>query len=256
MVTTSFDDIEKVEHLFNRPELNLATESGLVDLLDEVEKVYEHLQEVSSAAHQAKHFSIAIFGSARVQSDCPEFRFVSQLTKSIAETMSVDIVTGGGAGIMEAANKGIMSVCDATHLKEATTVRSWGIHVQRVDYKPNPFLHLEKYHKHFTTRLQSFVNLIQGAYTAVGGIGTLLELSLLWQLKQVRHLPAEFPLVVASIWKPMLEQFYDITFSQRVEGIPLIDSKDMELIQFSDDVEEIVDIFYQAHQKWKSNHNG
>jgi len=246
-------NMEKIEHLFNLTEKNQTIGTEFIDLLDEVEKVYEHLQEVSSVAHQAKNFSIAIFGSARVQSDCPEFTFVSKLTKSIVEKIKVDIVTGGGAGIMEAANKGIVSASGTPNLNEETKARSWGIHVQRLDYKPNPFLHIEKYHKHFTTRLQSFVNLIQGAYTAEGGIGTLLELSLLWQLKQVNHLPADFPIVVAPMWKPILELFSEITFSQRTKGIPLIDSEDMELIQFSDNIEEIVDIFYQAHQKWQMN---
>ncbi len=256
MAKPSVRNMEKVGHLFNLTEKNQAIGSEFIDLLDEVEKVYEHLQEVSSTAHQAKHFSIAIFGSARVQSDCPEFMFVSKLTQSIVEKMTVDIVTGGGAGIMEAANKGIVNANGTPCLKEKSKARSWGIHVQRLDYKPNPFLHVEKYHKHFTTRLQSFVNLIQGAYTAEGGIGTLLELSLLWQLKQVNHLPADFPLVVAPMWKPLLEHFHDITFSQRAKGIPLIDAEDMALIRFSDDIEEIVDIFYQAHQKWKINKDG
>jgi predicted Rossmann-fold nucleotide-binding protein len=252
MAKSSFRN--EVGHMFNLIEQNQITGTELIDLLDEVEKVYEHLQEVSSAAHQAQHFSIGVFGSARVHSDCPEFTFVSKLTQSIVEKIDVDIVTGGGAGIMEAANKGIMLASSTPSLKKKA--RSWGIHVQRFDSKPNPFLHVEKYHKHFTTRLQSFVNLIQGAYTAEGGIGTLLELSLLWQLKQIKYLPADFPLVVAPMWKPILEQFHEITFSQRAKGIPLIDAEDMALIQFSDDIEEIVAIFSQAHQKWKINKAG
>jgi len=61
-------------------------------------------------------------------------------------------------------------------------------------------------------------------------------------------LPADFPFVVAPIWKPI--------FSQRIKGIPFIDSEDMALIQFSDDIEEIANKFYQAYQKWKFNKNG
>ncbi len=135
-------------------EKNQTIGTEFIELLDEVGKVYEHLQEVSSVAHQAKHFSIAIFGSARVQSDCPEFTFVSKLTRSIVEKIEeVDIVICGGAGIMEVANKGIVNASGTPYLKEATKAISWGLHVQRLDYKPNPFLHVEKYHKHFTTRL-------------------------------------------------------------------------------------------------------
>jgi hypothetical protein len=72
-------------------------------------------------------------------------------------------------------------------------------------------------------------------------------MSLVWQLKQVNHLPAEFPLIVSPIWKPILESFYDMTFSHRKDSVPLINPDNMELIQFSDDIEEIVEIFYLAH---------
>jgi hypothetical protein len=72
----------------------------------------------------------------------------------------------------------------------------------------------------------------------------------------VNHLPVDFPLVVAPVWKPILEAFYEMTFSQRKNRIPLIDSDNMALIQFSDDIEEIVDIFRFAHEKWQKTDNG
>jgi hypothetical protein len=220
-----------------------------------LEKEYEHLQAVFSAAHQAKHFSIAIFGSARLPKNSPEFEFVSQLTQTLVEQIPVNIVTGGGPGIMEAANQGAMDaiVKQWDHLKKGNRPKTYGMAIHLpYEEKCNPHIHINRFHKHFTTRLQSFVNLIQGAYIDAGGIGTLLEMSLLWQLKQVNHLPAYFPLIVSPVWKPILEAFYDMTFVQRTNNIPLINSDHMALIQFSNNIEEIVEIFQIAHQKWQS----
>lgn len=250
MTKPSFRNLDQVKHLFTEQTPTVE----LIDLLDEVEKVYEHLQQISSVSHKAENFSVAIFGSARLPKSSPEFEFVSKLTQSLVEQIPVDIVTGGGPGIMEAASHGAMNavVVQGTHAKVGKRPTIYGMSV-RLPYeeKSSPYIHINKFHEHFTTRLQSFVNLIQGAYIDVGGVGTLLEMSLLWQLKQVNHLPVEFPLVVSPVWKPMLETFYDMTFSHRKNSIPLINADNMELIKFSNDIDEIVKIFRLAHQNWQ-----
>lgn len=230
------------------------TEMPLIQLLNKIERLYEHVIDISSASHQAKNFSIAIFGSARLQSNTPEFQFIGELSQALVETLGVDIVTGGGPGIMEAANQGMMQAVieQWDHFKKGNRPKSYGVRVHLpFEEEGNLYLHTDKLYKHFTTRLQSFVTLIQGAYIDSGGIGTLLELAFLWQLKQVNHLPVYFPFIVSPIWKPILEEFYDMTFSQRENSIPLINPDNMALIQFSDDLEEIVEIFRLAHQKWQ-----
>jgi predicted Rossmann-fold nucleotide-binding protein len=231
-----------------------STDMPLIQMLEKVERLYEHFIDISSASHQAKNFSIAIFGSARLQPNTPEFQFICDLSQAIVETLGTDIVTGGGPGIMEAANKGLMHAVreQRDNFKKGNIPRSYGIRVLLpFEKEDNPYLQVIKHYKHFTTRLQSFVNLTQGAYVSAGGIGTLLELSLPWQLKQVSHLPVDFPLIVSPVWKPILETFYDMTFSQRENSIPLINPDNMALIQFSDDIEEIVEIFSIAHKKWQ-----
>jgi hypothetical protein len=230
-------------------------DSVFIDLLTEIEYLYEHIQEISSITHKENSFSIAIFGSARLQKSSPEFKFIVDLTQAIVEKTHADIVTGGGPGIMEAANQGTMQVLDKqwNNSIKNKKPKSYGLRVHLPFEKDgNAYLHVDKLHKYFTTRLQSFVNLIQGAYVSTGGIGSLLELSLLWQLKQVSHLPADFPLVLSSIWKPVIDSFYDITVNQRKETT-LINPNDMNLFQFSDDIDEIVDIFVQAQHKWKDH---
>jgi predicted Rossmann-fold nucleotide-binding protein len=252
MAKPLFRNLDQVKHLFTEQTPTVE----LIDLLDEVEKVYEHLQQISSVSHKAENFSVAIFGSARLPKSSPEFEFVSKLTQLLVEQISVDIVTGGGPGIMEAASQGAMNAVrdHRYNVKVGKKPTIYGMSVRLPhEEKSSPYIHINKFHEHFTTRLQSFVSLIQGAYIDAGGIGTLLEMSLLWQLKQVNHLPVEFPLVVSPVWKPMLETFYDMTFSQRKNSIQLINSDNMELIKFSDDIEEIVEIFCLAHQKWQDN---
>lgn len=251
-MTTFFRDIEALDNLmaFTKD----STEMPLIQLLNKVENLYEHLSDISSSSHKAKNFSIAIFGSARLELNTPEFQFIRDLSQAIVERLGVDIVTGGGPGIMEAANQGmIQAVIEQwDHFKKGNRPKSYGMSVYLpYEEESSPYLHVEKNHKHFTTRLQSFVSLTQGAYVAAGGIGTLLELSLIWQLKQVNHLPVDFPLVVAPVWKPILEAFYEMTFSQRKKAIPLIHADNMALMQFSDEIEEIVDIFRVAHEKWQ-----
>jgi len=155
---------------------------------------------------------------------------------------------------MEAASQGAMNavIDQDANVKVGRRPTIYGMSVRLpFEEESSPYIHINKLHEHFTTRLQSFVSLIQGAYVDAGGIGSLLEMSLLWELKQVNHLPAEFPLVVSPIWKPILETFYDMTFSRRKKSIPLINPDNMGLIRFSDDIDEIVEIFYLAHQKWQ-----
>jgi len=257
MAKLSFGSMEQDGHPFGEQAPEIRTE--LINLLDKVEKIYEHLQQISSVSHKAENFSIAIFGSARLPKSSPEFKFVSKLTQSLVEQMLVDIVTGGGPGIMEAASHGAMNVAAAhkSDNKMGNTPKIYGMSV-RLPYKEelSPNVHIKKFHEHFTTRLQSFVSLIQGAYIDAGGIGTLLEMSLLWQLKQVNHLPIDFPLVASPVWKPMLAAFYDMTFSHRKDSVPLINPNNMELIRFSDDLEEIIEIFRFAHQKWEDKREG
>nr|VFK42072.1 MAG: hypothetical protein BECKSD772F_GA0070984_111219 [Candidatus Kentron sp. SD]VFK47950.1 MAG: hypothetical protein BECKSD772E_GA0070983_110919 [Candidatus Kentron sp. SD]VFK77703.1 MAG: hypothetical protein BECKSD772D_GA0070982_100132 [Candidatus Kentron sp. SD] len=156
---------------------------------------------------------------------------------------------------MEAANLGVMHALAEQwdDFPNGKRPKSRGFRVDlSFEKEGNAHLHVDKSHKFFTTRLQSFISLIQGAYISSGGIGSLLELSLLWQLKQAGHLPADFPLIVSPVWKPVIDAFRDMAIPDKEGLTPLIDIDDPDLLHFSDDREEIVDIFYQSKNKWKS----
>ncbi|MEI4926893.1 LOG family protein, partial [Klebsiella pneumoniae] len=92
-----------------------------------------------------------------------------------------DIVTGGGPGLMQAANEG------AAQVRAPERNRSVGIRVDLpFEQEANPFVEQAYEHGTFFTRLHHFV-LVSDAFVVVpGGIGTVLEMMMVWQLLQVR----------------------------------------------------------------------
>lgn len=252
-------DICVLKDLMDFGKADDSIEVSSIEMLDKVEKLYESFTEISASSHKKDNFNIAIFGSARLQSNTPEFQFIFNLSQAIVKKLGVSIVTGGGPGIMEAANQGAMqAILEAgDNLNVGKKPQNVGIRVHLpFEKKGNPYLHVEKVYKHFTTRLQSFVSLIQGAYIGPGGIGTLLELSLLMQMRQTNHLDSYFPIVATpKFWKPVLETFYDVSYQQMDKTHKLIGANDMGCVTFSDDIEEIVSLFEIAFQKWQETQN-
>lgn len=153
---------------------------------------------------------------------------------------------------MEAANLGIMHALSEQwdDFPKGARPKSYGIRVESFEEEGNAHLHVDKSYEFFTTRLQSFISLIQGAYIGGGGVGSLLELSFLWQLKQVNHLLIDFPLIASLAWKPVIDSFEEMAIYGRDGLAPLMDDNDKDLLYFSDNVEEIVEIFHQAKSKW------
>src|SRR5678815_3496371 len=94
--------------------------------------------------------------------------------------MGCDIVTGGGPGLMQAANEGAATA--------GASVGSVGIRVELpFEQDVNPFVAEAFEHKTFFTRLQHFVIASDAFVVVPGGIGTVLEMLMIWQLLQVRH---------------------------------------------------------------------
>lgn len=149
-------------------------------------------------SHQ-KRYRVTIFGSARVQPDSFAYREVERVARALTE-LGCDIVTGGGPGLMEAANAGAA----AAETKDQR--ESMGIRVQLpFEQKVNPYVHESFEHDTFFTRLHHFV-LLSNAYVVVpGGVGTLLELSMIWQLLQVRHLQGTPLILVGKMWGPLVD---------------------------------------------------
>lgn len=125
-------------------------------------------------------FRVCVFGSARIKPDTPFYQQVYDLAYRLA-MRGCDVVTGGGPGLMDAANRGAKAAGQKS--------RSIGIRIALpFEYEENHHLDMTSRHKRFSSRLDEFVRISNAAVVTPGGIGTLLELFFTWQLIQVEHI--------------------------------------------------------------------
>jgi uncharacterized protein (TIGR00730 family) len=139
---------------------------------------------------------VTIFGSARAKPGTVAYEETKRAAKALA-AMGCDIITGGGPGLMQAANEGVDS---------ADGSRSVGIRVDLpFEQEVNPFVELAYEHRTFFTRLHHFVLASDAFIVAPGGIGTVLETMMIWQLLQVRHLNETPLILVGKLWPGLVE---------------------------------------------------
>ncbi len=148
---------------------------------------------------RVEHYRVSIFGSSRIRRGDPIYEEVKSLSYELAR-MGIDIVTGGGPGLMEAANSG------ATEGQIESKARSFGLAIHLpTEEQANPFVDKVFRHRTFFSRLHHFVRLSSAFIVMPGGIGTALELFMVWQLLQVKHM-TEHPLIlVGTMWGGLIE---------------------------------------------------
>jgi hypothetical protein len=135
------------------------------------------------------YFRVSIFGSARIKPETHEYKQVYELAKKLVKN-KVDIVTGGGPGLMEAANLGAKNVKSKS--------KSFGLHIDLpFETSPNEHLDITYHHKRFSSRLDEFMRISHAVIVTPGGIGTVLELLYTWQLIQVDHI-SKRPVILLS----------------------------------------------------------
>jgi len=162
-------------------------------------------------------YRVTIFGSARAKPGTVAYDETKRAAKMLAE-MGCDIITGGGPGLMQAANAGVDLAGEA---------KSMGIRVDLpFEQEVNPFVELAFEHKTFFTRLHHFVLASDAFIVAPGGIGTVLETMLIWQLLQVRHLEHTPLIMVGKMWPGLIEWVRDAMLSFET---PLIDAADVDI---------------------------
>jgi uncharacterized protein (TIGR00730 family) len=149
---------------------------------------------------QKKEFRVVLFGSARIKDGDETYKQVFNIGKAVG-AMNADIVTGGGPGLMEAANKGHQAGqngCNNSH--------SIGVGIKLpFESAMNKHLDIGQEHKHFSSRLDTFMALSNIVVVAPGGIGTLLELAYTWQLIQVGHICKTPIILVGKMWKDLIQ---------------------------------------------------
>lgn len=146
----------------------------------------------------SSHFRVAIFGSARTKKNDPRYKLVYSLAKSVAQN-NMDIVTGGGPGIMDAASRGHHAG------RKNNNIESIGLTIWLPREQHDGFhLDIKKEFKKFSGRLDKFMELSNVVVVAPGGIGTLLELLYTWQLVQVKHI-CHIPIILlGKMWEPLI----------------------------------------------------
>lgn len=178
--------------------------------------------------------AVTLFGSSRVKpgSSCYE------LTETIARKLSdagFSVISGGGPGVMEAANKG-------AYYGKSPSV---GLNIQLPhEQAANPYQDISQTFRHFFARKYMFVRFASAYVVMPGGYGTLDELMealTLIQTGKARRIP--LILVGSEFWKGLLDWFRD-----RLVREKMIEEADMELIQLIDDPDEIVAAIFRHYQ--------
>jgi uncharacterized protein (TIGR00730 family) len=178
--------------------------------------------------------AIAVFGSARVRPDHPTYALAELLGRKLAES-EFAVITGGGPGTMEAANKGASeaggpSVGLGIELPFESGLNEWA------DVGIN--------FRYFFARKTMFVKYSQGFAVLPGGFGTLDELFEALTLVQTRKV-TRFPIVLigSEYWSGLLTWLRDVAMD---EG--MLNQADLDMLEVTDDVDEAVRFMVEARE--------
>jgi uncharacterized protein (TIGR00730 family) len=220
-----------VESAEAEPERASAVNANAVDpnaVVDDVLRaLWGAVNSLSKIPDRSGEYRVAIFGSARLDRDDPQYAETRELARRLA-ARGCTIVTGGGPGLMEAANEG-------ERLGDAKNERiNIGIRVDLpFEQGANPFVEEAHLHGTFFSRLHHFVRLSNAFVVVPGGIGTTLEALMVWQLLQVRHI-TDVPLIfVGPMWRELGEWAKRTMLATKP---PLASAKDLEIPFFVDDM--------------------
>lgn len=192
-----------------------------------------------------EHYRVTLFGSARAAPQSVAYEQVKKLAKSLAE-MGCDIVTGGGPGLMQAANEG------AVEAGLPQRSHSVGIRVNLpFEQNVNPFVNEAYQHETFFSRLHHFVLASDAFIIVPGGIGTTLEATMVWQLIQVGHIKKETPLIfVGKMWQEFLEWSRSNFLKWQ-----LANPEDLDIPHCVNTAEEAIAIVQKYQTKWLEEEN-
>lgn len=228
-----------------RANVSLADEEAVKDVL--VKTVFDlwgivnNLTRLRPSKHE--RYRVSIFGSARAKQGTFAYDEVKRVAAALAE-MGCDVITGGGPGLMQAANEG------ASAAQTAGGNRSVGIRVELpFEQDVNPFVEHAFEHGTFFTRLHHFVLASDAFVVAPGGIGTVLELMMIWQLLQVKHIHNTPLILVGPMWPGLIE--WAKTELLKTQP-PLACAEDMTIPVCVKTADEAIALLREHHGRWKS----
>ncbi len=155
----------------------------------------------------------------------------------------LDIVTGGGPGLMDAASRG--------HHKgsKGNGAHSIGLTIKLPKEQVDGFhLDIKKDFTKFSKRLDKFMSLSNVVVVAPGGIGTILELFYTWQLVQVKHICDTPIILLGKHWR-------ELTFFLKKEilGKKLMSKEDFNFIFHANNCTDVMKIIKKVHQDFQDN---
>lgn len=182
--------------------------------------------------------AFSIFGSARTPADNPEYLKAEALAKKLSE-LGYNIITGGGPGIMEAANKGAAQ-------GKAISV-GLGIELP-FEQKMNDYVELGVDFRYFFARKTMFIKYAQGFVVFPGGFGTFDELFEALTLVQTQKVTS-FPVILVGTeyWKPLMDWMRNTV---AVDG--KIKLEDVDAIHLMDDIDDIIKLLLDSEAKRKA----
>ena len=224
--TVSLADEEAVKQILTR------TVFGLWDIVNDLTRL---------RPSRGERFRVTIFGSARAKPGTFVYEEVKRVAAALAE-MGCDIITGGGPGLMQAANEG------AATANAPERNRSVGIRVDLpFEQEVNPFVEQAFEHKTFFTRLHHFVLTSDAFVVAPGGIGTALELTMIWQLLQVKHVHDTPLILVGKMWAELVDWAKRNLLKPE---LALASPADLTIPRCVDTADEAIALLREHHARW------
>ncbi len=172
---------------------------------------------------------VTIFGGSRCAKDSAEYAQAREVGGRLAEA-GFTICTGGYLGVMEAASLG-------AHEKGG---RVFGIVMNQFKSEPNRYLTDKVATDHFYDRLQNLINRSFAFVALRGGMGTVTEISLVWNKLQTRVIKPCPLVLLGDCWKPIVE-----TWQKHL----VVSDSDVALLQFADSVDDAVGIINRKAKK-------
>jgi uncharacterized protein (TIGR00730 family) len=199
-------------------------------------RVFGIMSEFVSATERLRdiHPAVSIFGSARTTHDHPYYKLTEEISRLLSDA-GFSVISGGGPGVMEAANKG------AFYGKSPSV----GLNIQLPhEQHTNPYQNISQSFQHFFTRKVMFVKFASAYVVMPGGFGTLDELMeslTLVQTGKTRKIP--IILVGSKFWSGLMEWFKTSLLDEK-----MISPEDLHLIKVIDEPEQVVDAIFKHYE--------
>ena len=168
---------------------------------------------------------VTIFGGSRCSQDSPEYKDAMELGGRLAES-GFTICTGGYLGIMEAASRGAREKGG----------RVFGIVMNQFKSEPNRYLTDKVATDHFYDRLQKLITRSVGFVAFRGGMGTVTEISLVWNKLQTKVLERRPLVLVGDCWKQVVHAW---------QKNLVVSDADVSFLDFADNAEQASEIIFE-----------